>query len=192
MYSLMFSYTYPSWMNITIQLVNISTTSVYSLLVCMLRFKTSSQLSSMISESESCSLMLDFLQPHGLWRSLWNSPGQNTGVGYHALLQGVFPTQGLNPGLPYCRWILYWATGELKSPCCTLQPENLFILHNWNFVPLDQHHSFPPLFSLLKKKNYLKHNHINNKVLLYSAKNSIQNLVINHNGKEYEKEHIYV
>ena len=27
--------------------------------------------------------------------------------GLHALLQGIFPTQGLNPGLPHCRWILY-------------------------------------------------------------------------------------
>ena len=35
------------------------------------------------------------------------SPGQNTGVGSHSLLQGIFPTQGLNPGLPHCRWILY-------------------------------------------------------------------------------------
>ena len=30
----------------------------------------------------------------------------NTGVGCHALLQGVFLTQGSNPGVPYCRWIL--------------------------------------------------------------------------------------
>ena len=80
-----------------------------------------------------------------------------------------------------------WDPGELKSPCCTLQPENLFILHNWNFVPLDQHHSFPLLFYLWKKKNSLKYNHINNKVLLYSTRNSTQNLVIKHNGKEYEK-----
>ena len=36
-----------------------------------------------------------------------DSPGKNTGVSYHALLQGVFPTQGSNPGLPHCRWILY-------------------------------------------------------------------------------------
>ena len=36
-----------------------------------------------------------------------DSPGQNTGVGCHALLQGIFPTQGLNPGLPCCRQILY-------------------------------------------------------------------------------------
>ena len=37
----------------------------------------------------------------------WNSPGQNNGVGSHSLLQGIFPTQSLNPGLPHCRWILY-------------------------------------------------------------------------------------
>ena len=35
------------------------------------------------------------------------SPGKNTGVGYHALLQGIFLTQGSNPGLPQCRQILY-------------------------------------------------------------------------------------
>ena len=44
--------------------------------------------------------------PHGL-SSPWNSPGQNTGVGSCCLLQGIFPTQGLNPGLLHCRWILY-------------------------------------------------------------------------------------
>ena len=42
-------------------------------------------------------------------RSPWrpHSPGQNTGVGSLSLLQGIFPTQGLNPGLPHCRQILY-------------------------------------------------------------------------------------
>ena len=34
---------------------------------------------------------------------LWGSPGKNTGVGCHSLLQEIFPTQGLNPGLLYCR-----------------------------------------------------------------------------------------
>ena len=38
---------------------------------------------------------------------LFRSPGQNTGVGSLSLLQGIFPTQGLNPGLPHCRQILY-------------------------------------------------------------------------------------
>ena len=36
-----------------------------------------------------------------------DSPGKNTGMGCHALLQGIFQTQGSNLGLLYCRWILY-------------------------------------------------------------------------------------
>ena len=44
--------------------------------------------------------------PHELY-SPWNSPGQNTGVGSLSLLQGIFPTQGSNPGLLHFRWILY-------------------------------------------------------------------------------------
>ena len=36
-----------------------------------------------------------------------NSPGKNTGMGCHALFQRTFPTQGSNPSLPHCRWILY-------------------------------------------------------------------------------------
>ena len=39
--------------------------------------------------------------------SPWNSPGQNTGVGSLSLLQGIFPTQGSNPGLPHYGQILY-------------------------------------------------------------------------------------
>ena len=51
----------------------------------------------------SCSTLSDSLQPHGL-QPLGSSvhgasPGKNTGVGFHALLQGIFPTQGLNPHL---------------------------------------------------------------------------------------------
>ena len=57
-------------------------------------------------ESESRSVMSDSLQPHGLY-SPWDSPAQNTGVGSLSLLQGIFQTQGSNPGLLHCRWILY-------------------------------------------------------------------------------------
>ena len=40
-------------------------------------------------------------------------PGKNTGVGYHFLLQGIFPSQGWNPSLLLGRKILYpWATWE--------------------------------------------------------------------------------
>ena len=45
----------------------------------------------------------------------WNSPDKNPGVEYHALLQGIFLTQGFNLNLLQCRWILYhWAIGEAQ------------------------------------------------------------------------------
>ena len=50
---------------------------------------------------------------------LWNSPGQNTGVGCLALLQGIFPTQELNQGLLSCRWILYQLSYQ-RSPLSSL------------------------------------------------------------------------
>ena len=54
-------------------------------------------------ESVSCSVVCDSWQPHGLWLARllcpWDAPGQNTGVGSLSLLQGIFPTQGLNPAL---------------------------------------------------------------------------------------------
>ena len=55
--------------------------------------------------SESCSVS-NSLWPPGLY-SPWNFPGQNIGVGSLSLLQGIFPTQGSNPGLPHCWRILY-------------------------------------------------------------------------------------
>ena len=54
--------------------------------------------------SESQSVVSDSLRSHGLY-SPCSSRGQNTGVGSLSLLQGIFPTQGLNPGFPNCRQI---------------------------------------------------------------------------------------
>ena len=55
--------------------------------------------------------MSDCLRTHGLWPARllcpWDSPGKNAGVGCRSLLQGIFPTQQLNPGLLHCRQILY-------------------------------------------------------------------------------------
>ena len=53
---------------------------------------------------ESCSFLPDSLWPHGLYGP-WSSSGWNTGVHSFSLLQGIFPTHGLNPGLPHCRGI---------------------------------------------------------------------------------------
>ena len=44
-----------------------------------------------------------------------DSPGKNTGVGCHALLQVIFPTQGSNPGLLHCRQILYQLSHQLQA-----------------------------------------------------------------------------
>ena len=50
-------------------------------------------------QSESRSVVSDSVRPHALYRP-WDSPGQHSGVGSLSLLQGIFPTQGSNPGLP--------------------------------------------------------------------------------------------
>ena len=76
-----------------------------------MKFSSDSVLQIRESESESHSVGSAFLQPHGLY-SPWDSPGQNTGVGSLALLQGIFPTQRLNPGLLHCRQILYQLSYE--------------------------------------------------------------------------------
>ena len=57
------------------------------------------------SENEGHSVMSDSLWSHGLY-SPWNFPGQNTEVGNRSLLPGIFPTQGSNPCLLHCRWVL--------------------------------------------------------------------------------------
>ena len=62
--------------------------------------------------------------------SPWNSPGQNTGVGSLPLLQGIFATQGSNPGLPHCGQILYQLS------------------HKGNTVP-----------NWVRNKTFLKYNH---------------------------------
>ena len=65
-------------------------------------------------KSESRSVVSDSLRPQGLY-SPWNSPGQNIGVGSLSLLQGIFPSQGWNPGIPQCRWILYYLSHKGSS-----------------------------------------------------------------------------
>ena len=52
----------------------------------------------MLPFAQSCPTLCDPMDVH---------PGQNTGVGSHSLLQGIFPTQELNPCLPHCGWIIY-------------------------------------------------------------------------------------
>ena len=69
------------------------------------------------SESESRSIMSNSLRLHALY-SPWNSPGQNTGVGSCFFLQGIFPTQEWNWGLPHCRRILYQLSHQGHMAAC--------------------------------------------------------------------------
>ena len=55
----------------------------------------------------------------------WNSPVKNTGVRSHSLLQGIFLTQGLNPGLLYCRQVLYHLSHPEKPTILTYRAEKL-------------------------------------------------------------------
>ena len=71
----------------------------------------------------------------------WDSPGKNTWVGCHALLQGIFPTRGSNPGLSYCRWFLYhlshqgnpWILEWVSSSLL----QGIFLTQELNWGPLN-------------------------------------------------------
>ena len=65
-----------------------------------------SDIYTLLCISVSCLVVSDSLWPIRLLCP-WNSPGKNTGVDCHFLLQGIFPTQGLNLGLPHCKETLY-------------------------------------------------------------------------------------
>ena len=69
---------------------------------------------------ESHSVMSDSLRPHGLQPTRlfrpWDFLGKNTGVGCHFFLQGIFQTQGLNPGLLHCRQTVYHLSHQGSPP----------------------------------------------------------------------------
>ena len=83
----------------------------------------------------------DSLRPHGLYPSRllcpWNSSGKNTGASCHFLLQGIFPSEGLNPSLLPAspalagRFLTTWATWEAPGATGPLKPyfpvDSLFI-----------------------------------------------------------------
>ena len=71
-------------------------TDAFTIWVCVVKVK--SQSCPTLCNPVDCSLLGSF--------SPWDSPGKNTEVGCHFLLQGVFPTQGLSPSLLHCRQML--------------------------------------------------------------------------------------
>ena len=67
-----------------------------------------------------------------------NSSGKNTGVDCHALLQGIFPTQESNPGLPHCRQILY---------CLSHQGSSRIL--KWVVYPFSRRSSWPRIWNVV-------------------------------------------
>ena len=124
---------------------------------------------------ESRSVVSDSLQPHGLY-SPCNSQGQHTGVGSLSLLQGIFPTQGLNPGLPYCRWILYQLSHK-GSPR----------ILEWVAYPFSSRSSGPRIWTGV---SYTAGGFFTNWTMkeAHNAGNYIQYPIISNNRKEYGKE----
>ena len=79
------------------------------------------------------------------WSGLhFPSPGKNTGAGCHSLLQGIFPTQGSNPGLPHCRQILY----HMSHMRTTWRPPDQLKQNPWSSVRT---------FVFLKASGWIQH-----------------------------------
>ena len=92
--------------------------------------------------AQSCLALFD---PMAARLCPWDSPGKNTGVDCHALLQGIFPTQESNPRLPHCRRILLpfeppgkpknTEVGSLGKLCWTYEPTGVTnALSEWNLI----------------------------------------------------------
>ena len=71
-----------------------------------------------VSCSVVCLILCDFMDCSLSGSCPWDSPGKNTGVGCHSLLQGTFLTQGLNPVLLYYRRILYHLSHQGSPSTC--------------------------------------------------------------------------
>ena len=63
-------------------------------------------------------------------------PGKNTGMDCHALLQGISPTQGSNPGFPYCKWILDCLSHQGSLTISIYSLHNSLPLHLMHFIIL--------------------------------------------------------
>ena len=88
--------------------------------------------------------MSNSLQHHGLY-SPWNSPGQNAEVGGLSLLEGIFPTQGSNPGFLHCRQILYQLSYQGSVVRGNLLHASLLVSGSVQFIHSVVSDSFRPM-----------------------------------------------
>ena len=96
---------------------------------------------------------------HPMDYSPWNSPGQKFRVGRGSLLQGIFPTQGSNPGLPHCRWILNQPSHQVKPEIHEHYEKQHSITHTYahTHTRTRTHTQMQNLFAVLEMGNNLGH-----------------------------------
>ena len=108
-----------------------------------------------------------------------NSPGKNTGVGCHSLLQGIFPTQGSNPSLLHCRQILYHLSYPgSKYFICLYWISRFLWLEFVLFIFLSQ-----PVTKLSMVNKYIL-NAFNGMIIIYRKLKKIQTIVMEKYVKE--------
>ena len=111
-----------------------------------LQWKRNKQKKNTHTHILSHSVVSDSLRPHGLQHAgssvYGDSPSKNTRVGCPALLQGIFPTQGLNPVLPHCRWILYHLSHHRSASAHIYISESLCYISETNTLLFINYTSF--------------------------------------------------
>ena len=117
---------------------------------------------------QSCHTLCDPMDCSSSGFSLcsWNFPGKNTGMVSHSLLQGIFLTQGSNPGLPHCRQVLYHLSHQgspyicmcvyicIYIPCVYIR-EYYSAIQRMEFYHLQQHVLLSEVSQMEKDKYYL-------------------------------------
>ena len=108
---------------------------------------------------------------HGILLCPWNSPGKNTGVSRHSLLQGIFPIQESNLGLPNCRQILYHLSHHRSKNSCSVAQlcPTLCNLMDCNTRGLPVLHHFQSLLKLVAPLSQWCHPTIASSVIPFSS-----------------------
>ena len=131
--------------------------------------------------SVSCSVISNSLQPHGLYPATllcpWGFSSKHTGLSCHSLLQGIFPTQESNPGLPHCRQILNHLSYQ-GSPDGTWGSQRVGLTlrnYHFHFCSISLHFGmFSPIKIFLPCSSDLRHTPLNYCLLIYPKCHSVK------------------
>ena len=157
---------------IGIKLFNLVFANIFSRDVCAVCLVTQSCLT--LCDTMDCS------PPNSLVHG--DSPGKNSEVGCHALLQGIFPTQGSNTGLLHCRQVLnvlsYHIIPQFQRKALLYMCKLYISKTGWNYVSLLLRNIWANGWGWFEKKRWTQYIYFTSLIL------SLQNVLL---GKEYVK-----